>query len=139
MNPFLNTEQARQVAEKVYGGKLSIPPGWQLDTSFGDLGESDRPAGGYAYALMPIDPADNRRILAFRGTEEVALANLKDVYADVTTIGRDQFAELRNDVNAYLAQQLVDGNRIELVGHSAGGALVQWKRKWGHSSFLERA
>jgi len=125
MSIGISTELARQTADLVYGGISSVPLGWEVDTSFGNGGEATSDNGGYVYALKPLDPNDTRRILAFRGTE-VSLTNLKDVYADVTNIGRDQFSELRNDVNNWLANALVTGNQVELVGHSLGGALVQW-------------
>ena len=125
MTAFIVTELAREIADRVYNGLSSVPVGWQIDTSFGDAGELMGDSGGYVYALKPLDPNDTRRILAFRGTE-VSLTNLKDVYADVSTIGREQFSDLRTDVNSWLANELVAGNRVELVGHSLGGALVQW-------------
>lgn len=125
MTAFIATELAREIGGRVYSGLSSVPVGWQVDTSFGDAGELMGDSGGYVYALKPIDPNDTRRILAFRGTE-VSLTNLKDVYADVSTIGREQFSDLRTDVNSWLANELVAGNRVELVGHSLGGALVQW-------------
>ncbi len=125
MTAFITTELARQAADRVYTGLTSVPLGWEVDTRFGDGGQSTSDSGGYVYALKPLDSNDTRRILAFRGTE-VTLTNMKDVYADVTDIGRRQFTDLRNAVNSWLAQQLVAGNRVELVGHSLGGALVQW-------------
>ena len=100
MTSFINTELARQTAERVYSGITSVLPGWQIDTSFGVGGETIGDSGGYVYALKPLDPNDGRRILAFRGTE-VSLTNLKDVYADVTTIGRDQFGGRKRGHSAF--------------------------------------
>lgn len=128
MTSFLSTVLAREVADRVYTGTSSVPVGWQVDTSFGNGGQLEGDEGGYVYALKPIDINDTRRILAFRGTE-ITLTNVKDLYADAADIGKAQFQELSDDVNGvnqWLAQQLVNGNRVELVGHSLGGALVQW-------------
>ncbi|MDH5336384.1 MAG: putative Ig domain-containing protein [Nitrospira sp.] len=125
MSIGISTELARQTADLVYSGISSVPFGWEVDTSFGNGGEATSDNGGYVYALKSLDPNDDRRILAFSGTE-VSLTNLKDLFADVTDIGRDQFSQLRNDVNRWLAQELVAGRQVELVGHSLGGALVQW-------------
>ncbi len=127
MSPFVTLSDARDAAALVYSGPTFVPTGWMLDTTFG-LGGSGQAAGtsgGYIYALKPAGSDDGRRMLVFRGTE-VTLTNMKDVYADVTDIGKTQFAELDGFVNPWLARQLVDGNRVELVGHSSGGALVQW-------------
>jgi hypothetical protein len=127
MTPFITLSEARDAAEKVYGGPTTLPAGWTLDTTFGlgGSGQASGSAGGYVYALKPSGVDDGRRMLVFRGTE-VTLANMKDLFADVTDIGKTQFSQLDEFVNPWLAQQLVDGNRVELVGHSLGGALVQW-------------
>ena len=125
MTSFLAPDLARQTADNVYAGITAVLSGWQVDTSFGNGGQVEGDEGGYVYALKPLDPNDIRRILAFRGTE-ISLTNVKDLYADLADIGKKQFADLRSDVNTWLAQQLVEGNRVELVGHSLGGALVQW-------------
>jgi hypothetical protein len=125
MSSFVNITETREAAEKVYSGISSVPFGWQLDTTFGDGGQREGPSGGYVYALKPVGVDDGRRMLVFRGTE-VTLTNMKDLFADVTDIGKIQFDELRADVNQWLAQELVAGRRVELVGHSLGGALVQW-------------
>jgi Ca2+-binding RTX toxin-like protein len=129
MMAFVSLAEVREAALSVYGGdrgELVLPMGWQLDTSFNDgTGEASASAGGYLYALKPVGSDDGRRMLVFRGTE-VTITNVKDVFADVTDIGRTQFGELRNVVNQWLAQELVAGRQVELVGHSSGGALVQW-------------
>ncbi|MDH5739103.1 MAG: prolyl oligopeptidase family serine peptidase, partial [Nitrospira sp.] len=125
MISFLSTDLAREVADRVYTGTISVPFEWQVDTSFGNGGQVEGDNGGYVYALKPFDPDDTRRILAFRGTE-ISLTNVKDLYADLADIGKEQFDDLRNAVNTWLAQELVNGNRVEFVGHSLGGALVQW-------------
>jgi hypothetical protein len=125
MTSFVSLTETREAAEKVYGGITSVPSGWQVDSTFGDGGERQGPSGGYVYALKPSGVDDGRRMLVFRGTE-VTLTNMKDLFADVTDIGKTQFSELDEFVNPWLARQLVDGNRVELVGHSLGGALVQW-------------
>lgn len=126
---FVSLTEAREAALTVYGGdqgQLLLPVGWQLDTSFNNgAGQASSSAGGYVYALKPVGIDDGRRMLVFRGTE-VTLTNVKDVFADVTDIGKTQFSQLEEFVDPWLAQQLVDGNRVELVGHSSGGALVQW-------------
>ena len=120
MNEVISYSEAQQTANAVYG-LLTLPDGWQLDASFAANGQLIGASGLYAYALKPIGTDDGRRILAFRGTDTVL-----DLYADATNIGRTQFGEAFPLVNQWLAQQLVDGNRVELVGHSLGGALVQW-------------
>jgi hypothetical protein len=125
MSVGISTELARQTADLVYSGITSVPFGWEVDTSFGNGGEATSDNDGYVYALKPLDPNDDRRILAFRGTE-LSLMNVKDLYSDLTDIGREQFDALRDDVNRWLAEQLVAGNKVELIGHSLGGALVQW-------------
>ena len=109
---------------------LSVPAGWVLDLTFGEneSGQVSGSAGGYVYALKPADTDDGTRMLVFRGTE-VTVTNVRDVFADVTDIGKTQFSQLRagvDGVNQWLAEQLVAGRNIELVGHSLGGALVQW-------------
>jgi hypothetical protein len=125
MNEVISYSDALRTADAVYnrGGVLTLPTGWQLDTSFGANGQFTGSSGVYVYALKPVGADDGRRILAFRGTE---FPNARDLYADATNIGKTQFAEAFPLVNQWLAEQLVDGNRIELVGHSLGGALVQW-------------
>ena len=125
MSSFVSLTETRAAAEQVYSGITSVPSGWQIDSTFGDGGERQRPAGGYVYALKPRGVDDGRRMLVFRGTE-VTLTNVKDLFADVTDIGKTQFGELRDAVNQWLAQELVAGRQVELVGHSLGGALVQW-------------
>ncbi len=128
MTAFVSLAEAREAAETVYSGPTSVPSGWQIDSTFGDGGARQGPSGGYVYALKPIGVDDGRRMLVFRGTE-VTLTNMKDLFSDVTDIGRTQFEELHGSakgVNQWLAQQLVDGNHVELVGHSLGGALAQW-------------
>ncbi|OQW34303.1 MAG: hypothetical protein A4E19_02250 [Nitrospira sp. SG-bin1] len=134
MTAVIDYNLARLVADNVYGrpsGGLHgiIPSGWTLDTDFNrdglqssNPGELRLPNGFYAYALKSTDPNDDRRILAFRGTE-----NARDWLANISDIGESQFTQDAKDiVNPWLAQQLVDGNKVELVGHSLGGALVQW-------------
>jgi hypothetical protein len=120
MTEVISYGEAQRTADAAYnrGGELTPPVGWQLDTSFNITGEFTGTSGVYAYALKPIGTDDGRRILAFRGTE---FPNARDLYADATNIGKTQFAEALPFVNQWLAQQLVDGNRIELVGHSLGG------------------
>lgn len=113
MTLFVSLTEAHQAAEKVYGGINSFPSGWQIDSTFGDNGERQGPSGGYVYALKPAGVDDGRRMLVFRGTE-LTLTNLNDLFADVTDIGKAQFSELDEFVNPWLAQQLVDGNRVEL-------------------------
>ncbi len=127
MTAFVSLDLAQEAAEKVYGGQSSLPVGWILDTSFGlgGTGQATGSAGGYVYALKPAGTDDGRRMLVFRGTE-VTLTNMEDLFANVTDIGKTQFSELDDFVNPWLAQQLVAGRNIELVGHSLGGALVQW-------------
>ena len=129
MTAFVSLTETREAALTVYGGdqgQLQLPIGWQLDTSFNNgTGDAGASAGGYVYALKPTGIDDGRRMLVFRGTE-VTFTNVKDVFADVTDVGKTQFGELRNAVNQWLAQELVAGRQVELVGHSSGGALVQW-------------
>ncbi|MGE3979176.1 MAG: hypothetical protein AB7F94_16575, partial [Nitrospira sp.] len=125
MSEVISYSAAQRTADAVYnrGGELTLPVGWELDTSFNTTGEFTGSSGVYVYALKPIGADDGRRILAFRGTE---FPNARDLYADFTDIGKEQFQNAQSSVNQWLAQQLVDGNRVELVGHSLGGALVQW-------------
>jgi Ca2+-binding RTX toxin-like protein len=128
MSAFVTLTEAREAASAVYEGVGIVPFGWEIDPTFGDGGAREGPGGGYVYALKPAGVDDGRRMLVFRGTE-VTLTNVKDVFADVTDIGRTQFEELgvgANGVNQWLAQELVAGRQVELVGHSSGGALVQW-------------
>ncbi|MGN2393206.1 hypothetical protein ACTFO6_17155, partial [Pelomicrobium sp. G1] len=122
----------------MYAGRSSIPVGWELDTSFNSLGvngfpgELDLANGLYAYALKPASDntavAPNTRILAFRGTEgsQDGIPDLRDWYNNLNSIGRDQFDGAQAEVNRWLAASLVAGRAVELVGHSLGGALVQW-------------
>ena len=128
MTAFVSLAETREAAEQVYGGSAFLPTGWMLDATFGlgGSGQASGSAGGYVYALKPARTDDGRRMLVFRGTEEVTLTNMTDLFADVIDIGKTQFSQLDEFVNPWLAQQLVDGNQVELVGHSLGGALVQW-------------
>lgn len=127
MTAFVSLDLAREAAEEVYWGQSSLPAGWILDTSFGleGTGQAAGSAGGYVYALKPTGADDGRRMLVFRGTE-VTLTNMEDLFADLTDIGKTQFNELDEFVNPWLAQELVANRKVELVGHSLGGALVQW-------------
>ena len=124
MNEVISYAEAQLVADAVYnrGGALTLPVGWELDTTFATNGQRAGESGVYVYALKPVGTDDGRRILAFRGTE---LPNARDLYADATNIGKTQFLDAQSTVNQWLAQQLVDGNRVELVGHSLGGALAR--------------
>lgn len=61
MNALIGVALGREVAEKVYGGKGSVPAGWQIDTTFN---QNDTPGelmlanGFYAYALKPTEIGD---------------------------------------------------------------------------------
>ncbi len=125
MNEVISYTEAQRAADAVYnrGGVLTLPAGWQLDTTFAANGQRTGASGVYVYALKPAGSDDGRRILAFRGTE---LPNARDLYADATNIGKTQFLNAQSDINRWLAQELVAGRWVELVGHSLGGALVQW-------------
>lgn len=125
MSEVISYSDAQRAADAVYnrGGVLTLPEGWQLDTTFDEDGQFTGQTGVYVYALKPIGSDDGRRILDFRGTE---FPNARDLHADFSDIGKEQFQNTQSAVNQWLAQQLVDGNRVELVGHSLGGALVQW-------------
>ena len=136
MSRLIEYSLARDVAERVYSGKCSIPAGWELDTSFnpnavtdgtGVPGELNQGSGFYAYALRPTvadtSGAQNARILAIRGTER---KKPSDLYAVVSDIGKSQFSSASLVINSWLATNLVAGRNIELIGHSLGGALVQW-------------
>jgi hypothetical protein len=84
MTAFVSLIETRQVAQTVYGGlqgQLLLPTGWQLDTTFGveGSGQATGSAGGYVYALKPAGTDDGRRMLVFRGTEEVTLTNVRDL------------------------------------------------------------
>ena len=70
MNEVISYSEAQQTANAVYG-PLTLPDGWQLDTSFNTTGQFSGATGVYAYALKPIGTDDGRRILAFRGTDTV--------------------------------------------------------------------
>lgn len=139
MSGFISYSLAREVAERVYQGRVSVPGGWELDESFnadgrlrGAPGEADLANGFYAYALKPaagnLAVSPNTRILAFRGSEgsDNGIADLRDWYNNLNSIGRDQFDQAQAEVNRWLAANLVAGRAVELVGHSLGGALVQW-------------
>lgn len=136
MSRLIEYSLAREVAARVYSGSLSIPAGWELDTSFnpnavtdgtGVPGELKLGSGFYAYALRltvaNTSGAQNARILAIRGTER---RRASDLYADVSDIGKSQFGGASPVINSWLAANLVAGRNIELIGHSLGGALVQW-------------
>ncbi len=136
MTRLIEYSLARDVAERVYSGKSALPAGWELDTSFnpnavtdgtGVPGELHQGSGFYAYALRPTiantSEAQNVRILAIRGTER---KKPSDLYADVSDIGKSQFDGASSVINSWLARHLVAGRNIELIGHSLGGALVQW-------------
>ena len=128
MNGFVDKEVARQVSENVYkdAANTKLPPGYQIDRSFGNKGEFKDNNGVYMYALMPTadntSVPSNTRILGMRGTEGKAT----DVYADIADVGHGQFGAAKPAVNAWLANNIKAGNNIEVTGHSLGGALVQW-------------
>ncbi|MDK2745044.1 MAG: hypothetical protein NDI90_19270 [Nitrospira sp. BO4] len=123
MSSFVSLNFAREIAADAYD--RVIPIGWELDTTFNDTGELSLSSGFYAYALKPVGSNDGTRILAFRGTE-MTLVNMKDLFADLSDIGRAQFGEASPIVNEWLANELIAHRNVELVGHSLGGALVQW-------------
>lgn len=122
---------AREVAQDVYGpadgalhGTLPSNGLWLFDQGFNGTGELSTGPGFYAYALRPSDPTDNRRVLAFRGTE---MLHPSDLFSDGSSIGQNQFSgSVPDAVNAYLADNYRAGLDTELIGHSLGGALVQW-------------
>lgn len=132
MTSFIDYATAREVAEEVYlKSMLRFPSGWEFDTTFnpggiangtGNPGELKLTNGFYAYALKPVGDDTGKRILAFRGTE----GNATDIFADVTNLGKSQFNDAALVVNQWLADNLIANKNIELVGHSLGGALVQW-------------
>lgn len=101
MRAFVTLQEAQQAAEKVYGGLSSIPGGWVIDPTLGLRGELTSQNGSYVYALKAQGIDDGRRMLVFRGTE-VTVTNVRDLFADVTDIGKTQFNELRDDVNQWL-------------------------------------
>ncbi len=70
MNEVLSYTEAQQAADAVYnrGGSLTLPTGWQLDTTFAENGQLSGDTGVYIYAIKPVGIDDGRRILAFRGT-----------------------------------------------------------------------
>lgn len=124
MSGFISYSDAYIVANDVYGTSQSpyiIPPEWTLDTSFDSTGVLSV-NGVFVYALKPAGTDDGQRILAFRGT-----ANLQNVFQDISDIGKKQFGDdIATKVDLWLATQLEVGNDISLVGHSLGGADVQW-------------
>src|SRR3990167_3558807 len=132
MNGFIDYSKAREVAEAVYSDASSIiiPDGFVLDEDFnsGDTpGYLVRDSGLYVYALVSTtDP--NVRVLAFRGTETTdAMAYIQDFIGDLQDIGKGQFGTGSSVINTWLAEKLTDPvNKIEIVGHSLGGALAQW-------------
>jgi len=69
MNEVISYSEAQRTADAVYnrGGALTLPAGWQLDTTFDEDGQFTGQSGVYAYALKPIGADDGRRVLAFRG------------------------------------------------------------------------
>ena len=133
MAAFINYDLAREVAQEVYrDGAKPWPDGWELDTTLidsnhGTVGYIDLPNGFYAYALKPIasnhNVAASTRILAFRGTE---MSKATDLYADTSDIGQKQFDTAKPEIDRWLRDNVIANNNIELVGHSLGGALVQW-------------
>jgi len=124
---FIGYAFARDVAQDVYGtvpGAADgiVPAGWMLDTTFNGSGELSTSNGLFAYALKPID-GGSTRVLAFRGTE---MNKPTDLFSDAGSIGQNQFDAAALDINQYLASNAQLGLNTELVGHSLGGALVQW-------------
>src|SRR5712671_1813604 len=126
MTAFINYETALGVANDVYGSANFtvhgvIPDGWQFDRSLDGSGDSPgeiiSETGFYAYALKPAGFDDGRRILAFRGTGPNFPDLLSDVFADVADVGKAQFSVATARINSWLADNLNNGNRIELVGH----------------------
>lgn len=123
-------EFSRSVAQYVYlDSEIQFPAGWELDESFGDTstGMIVNSVGLFAYALRPTfenaSVDKNQRIIAFRGTE----GGLVDLYSDISSIGKGQFdSETSEEVNRYIAAEILLGHDVHLIGHSLGGALVQW-------------
>jgi hypothetical protein len=89
MSGFIEYSLARDIAEDVYN--TIVPAGWQFDDQFGVGGQLDLSNGFFAYALKPLDPLDQRRVLAFRGTEP----GPRDFFADASTSG--EFKEGRGE------------------------------------------
>ncbi len=56
-NEVISYIDAQRTANAVYnrGGVLTLPTGWQLDTSFLTNGQFTGETGVYAYALKPIE------------------------------------------------------------------------------------
>jgi hypothetical protein len=121
---------AREISADVYQGSSSRPPGWVLDTSFGNNGEFALDNGFYAYALKKVFD-DGTRILAFRGTEgsDNGIPDLRDWYTDFNSVGRDQFNGANEVVN----------NWLERGAKGAKGAKAGSKRSKEQSRAKNRA
>lgn len=97
---FVGRLNAWLAAARVYDP--APPPGWELDINFGTSGVLATGTGFFAYALKPlstnntVDPTS--RLLVFRGTE---LSDLRDIYADASDVGRDQFLSAQEKINSY--------------------------------------
>ena len=84
---------------------------------------NDAQTGLFVGLLMPDDQhPDLLPILVFRGTEGVS--DLGDLASDVNlvAVGHNQFEPNRNIINQMIAEA---GGRVNVTGHSLGGALAQ--------------
>ena len=121
---------ARGVVYEEYAKRESINlGGYVVDEVFG---EGWLRKGLHAYGLVS-EVAGADPILVFRGTNLGALCTdpldlVFDGFDDLDEegIGYGQFQLYRLKVREWINKVSVDGAKVDLVGHSLGGALAQW-------------
>ncbi|MBS1795126.1 MAG: DUF2974 domain-containing protein [Acidobacteria bacterium] len=119
---FSETKAACDIAYKRTNSKVGdvyqFPDGKQWKVV--DLKE-DPKTGFRAVALKPLDPADNRTIVAFSGTDEGK--DWGDNVKQGLGLPTAQYREAVDFANKWKAS---DGNNVILTGHSLGGGLASY-------------
>ncbi|WP_182870108.1 lipase family protein [Rhodopirellula sp. JC639] len=74
--------------------------------------------------LRTAQGEESEPILAFRGTD--SNVELLTIDTNVNGVGYSQYVNNRSAIRSWLTEQKGQGNAVQLVGHSLGGALAQW-------------
>ncbi|NJL89432.1 MAG: S8 family serine peptidase [Coleofasciculaceae cyanobacterium SM2_1_6] len=90
--------------------------GYRVDKVFNN-------SGFYALGLVPKLPDSGKvPVLVLRGTEPT---DFNDLFADLNVfgVGYNQFQSNKSDVESWINSQ---SGKVDVTGHSLGGALAQW-------------